>query len=87
MLEIGFVVGCCVGANVINSISDPVSVYLVEWNILVPAYFGIPFQGVSGFLKYIYIYIYICICMYMNTHVYNLLSTIYCVSIVKILSI
>ena len=84
MLEIGFVVGCCVGANVINSISDPVSVYLVEWNILVPAYFGIPFPGVSGFLNiYIYIYIY----MYMNTHIYSLLFTIYCVSIVKILSI
>ena len=71
---------------VINSVLDPISVCLVEWNISVPAYFGVPFQGVSGFLK-IYLYIYIFICMYMNTQIYNLLFTIYCVSIVKMLSI
>ena len=67
---------------VINSVLDPISVCLVEWNISVPAYFGVPFQGVSGFLN-IYIYIY----MYMNTQIYSLLFTIYCVSIVKMLSI
>ena len=71
---------------VINSVLDPISVCLVEWNILVPAYFGVPFQGVSGFL-YIYIYIYIYIYMYMNTQIYSPLFTIYCVSIVKMLSI
>ena len=49
----------CVQINVINSVSKPVLVCLVEQNISVPAYFGVPFQGVSGFLKNIYIYIYI----------------------------
>ena len=61
---------------VINSVLDPISVCLVEWNISVPAYFGVPFQGVSGFLN-----------IYMNTQIYSLLFTIYCVSIVKMLSI
>ena len=37
--------------NVINSVSDPVSVCLGEQNISVPAYFGVPFQVVSRFLK------------------------------------
>ena len=36
---------------VINTVSDPVSVCPVEWNISVLADFGVPFQGVSGFLK------------------------------------
>ena len=49
----------CVQINVINSVSKPVLVCLVEQNISVPAYFGVPFQGVSGFLKNIYIYIYV----------------------------
>ena len=69
----------CVQINVINSVSKPVLVCLVERNISVPAYFDVPFQDVLGFLIYIYIY--------MNTHVYNLLFKIYYVSIVKILSI
>ena len=34
-----------------NTVSDSISVYLVERNILVPANFGVPFQGVSGFQK------------------------------------
>ena len=38
--------------NVMNTVLEPVSVCLVERNILVPAYFGIPFQGVSRFLNY-----------------------------------
>ena len=43
-----------------NTVSDSISVYLVERNILVPANFGVPFQGVSGLQKKkIYIYIYI----------------------------
>ena len=37
--------------KVINTVSEPVSVCPVERNISVPADFGIPFQGVSGFLK------------------------------------
>ena len=70
---------------VINSVSDPVSVCLVERNILVPAYFDVPFQGVSRFLKYIYIYIYIYV--YEYTHIqpiiYNLLCK-YCENIINI---
>ena len=46
-----------------NTVSDPVSVYLMKRNISIPVYFGVPFQGVSGFLKklkiiYIYIFLY-----------------------------
>ena len=37
--------------NVMNTISEPISVCPVEMNILVPVYFSIPFQGVLGFLK------------------------------------
>ena len=37
--------------NVMNTILDPILVCLVEWNISVPADFGVPFMGVSGFLK------------------------------------
>ena len=33
---------------VINTVSDPISVCPVEWNISVSANFGVPFQGVSG---------------------------------------
>ena len=33
--------------NVMNTVSDPVSVCLLERNVLVLAYFGVPFQGVS----------------------------------------
>ena len=36
---------------VINTVSDPVSICPVEWNISVPTDFGVPFQGVSEFLK------------------------------------
>ena len=34
-----------------NTVSDPVLIYLVKRNISIPVYFGVPFQGVSGFLK------------------------------------
>ena len=37
--------------NIINSVSGPVSFYLVKQNILIPTYFGVPFQGVLGSLK------------------------------------
>ena len=30
-----------------NIVSEPVSVYPLEWNISVPTYFSVPFQGVS----------------------------------------
>ena len=65
---------------VINSVLDPISVCLVEWNILVPAYFGVPFQGVSGFL-YIYIYVY----EHTNIQpiIYNLLCK-YCENVINI---
>ena len=46
-------------SNVINTVSEPVSICPMERNILVPAYFGVLFQGVLRFLIYIYIYIYI----------------------------
>ena len=36
---------------IINTISDPVSICPVEWNISVLADFDVPFQGVSEFLK------------------------------------
>ena len=68
-----------------NTVLDLVSVCLVERNISVPVYFGVPFQGVSGFLKKkkIYIYIYV----YEHTHIqaiiYNLLCT-YCENIINI---
>ena len=71
---------------VINSVLDPISVCLVEWNILVPAYFGVPFQGVSGFLNiYIYIYIYIYVYEHTNiqTIIYNLLYK-YCENVINI---
>ena len=43
-----------------NTVSDSISVYLMERNISVPANFGVPFQGVLGSQKNnIYIYIYI----------------------------
>ena len=38
-------------SNVMNTVLDPVSVCFVKRNILVPVYFDVPFQGVSGFLK------------------------------------
>ena len=45
--------------NVMNTVSDPVSVCLLERNILVPTYFGISLNTVSGLpLFYIHIYIY-----------------------------
>ena len=37
--------------NIINSVSGPVSFYQVKLNILIPTYFGVPFQGVLGSLK------------------------------------
>ena len=71
---------------VINSVLDPISVCLVEWNISVPAYFGVPFQGVSGFLK-IYLYIYIYMYVYEHTNIqpiiYNLLCK-YCENVINI---
>ena len=30
-----------------NIVSEPVSVYPLEWNISIPTYFSVPFQGVS----------------------------------------
>ena len=33
--------------NIINFVSRPVSFYQVKQNILIPAYFGVLFQGVS----------------------------------------
>ena len=72
---------------VINSVLDPISVCLVEWNISVPAYFGVPFQGVSGFLK-IYLYIYIYMYVYEHTNIqpiiYNLLCK-YCENVINII--
>ena len=44
---------------VMNTVSDSVSVCLVERNISVPDYFSVPFQDVSDSKKIIYIYIYI----------------------------
>ena len=44
--------------DVMITISELVSVCPMERNILVPAYFGVLFQGVLRFLIYIYIYIY-----------------------------
>jgi len=38
-------------SNVMNTVLDHVSFYLVERNISVPIYFNVLFQGVSGFLK------------------------------------
>ena len=38
-------------SNVMNTVLNPVSVCLVEWNISIPIYFDAPFQGVSGFPK------------------------------------
>ena len=44
--------------NVMNTVSDPVSVCLLERNVLVPTYFGISLHIVLGLpLFYIYIYI------------------------------
>ena len=44
--------------NVMNTISDPVSVCLLERNVLVPTYFSISLHTVSGLpLFYIHIYI------------------------------
>ena len=40
-----------------NTVSDPVSVCLVERNISVPDYFSVPFQDVLDSKKIIYIYI------------------------------
>ena len=37
--------------TVMNTVLDLVSICFVEQNILVPIYFDVPFQGVSGFLK------------------------------------
>ena len=34
-----------------NTVSDVISFCPVEQNILIPTYFGIPFESVSGFLK------------------------------------
>ena len=46
--------------NVMNTVLDPVSVCLLEQNVLVPTYFGISLHTVSGLpLFYIHIYIYI----------------------------
>ena len=46
--------------NVMNTVSDPLSVCLLERNVLVPTYFGILLHTVSGLpLFYIHIYIYI----------------------------
>ena len=38
-------------SNVMNTISDPVLICLVEQNILVPVYFDVLVQGISGFLN------------------------------------
>ena len=38
-------------SNIMNTISDPVSVCLVERNIPVSVYFGVLVQGILGFLK------------------------------------
>ena len=43
------------GINVVYSVSAPVSVWPLEWNISVPVRFGVPFRV---YRKYIYIYIY-----------------------------
>ena len=59
----------CVQINVINSVSKPVLVCLVERNISVPTYFDVPFQDVLGFLIYIYIYIYVYIYVYEHTRI------------------
>ena len=48
--------------NVMNTISMPIPVCLLERNISIPAYFGYRF-GIYRFIKkkYIYIYIYMCV--------------------------
>ena len=46
--------------NVMNTVSDPVSVCLLERNVLVPTYFDISLHTVSSLpIFYIHIYIYI----------------------------
>jgi len=42
-----------------NTVLVTVSVCLLEWNISIPAYFGVPFYIVSEFPANIYLYIYI----------------------------
>ena len=46
-----------------NTILDLVSIFFVEWNILVPIYFDVQFQSVLEFLKKIknniYLYFFI----------------------------
>ena len=41
-----------------NTVSVAVSVCPLEWNISVPAYFGVPFYTISELPANIYIYIY-----------------------------
>ena len=51
--------------NIMNTVSDPVSVCLLERNVSVPTYFGILLHTVSGLpLFYIHIYVYIHIYIY-----------------------
>ena len=61
MSEGGWVENLRVGflkINVMNIVSDPVSVCLLERNVLVPTYFSISLHTVSGLpLFYIHIYI------------------------------
>ena len=42
-----------------NTVSVAVSICPLEWNISVPAYFGVPFYTISELPANIYIYIYI----------------------------
>ena len=47
-----------------NTVLVHVSVYLLEWNISVPAYFGVPFCTIFGVTTNIYIYIYILLLLF-----------------------
>jgi len=51
-------------SKLLTSVMNTVLVCLVERNISIPIYFGVPFQGVSEFLKKLIIYIYIYIFLY-----------------------
>ena len=44
--------------NVMNTVSESILICLMERNILVLVYFGVPFHGVSRFLRKVYIFLY-----------------------------
>ena len=48
-----------------------VSVYLLEWNILIPTYFDVSFYTISKLLTNIYIYIYIIVILTLTNELYK----------------